>query len=137
MSSIARWIRHNQGIVAALVIVAGVMIWTFGCQSKVTSLVEPGKMVNADELNLEIETESRRLQAELDALIARAGLKLTDLARQDAIKRQLFEFAALSATTGTVNTSGVVLLAASILGVGAGVDNRIKDKVIKNRPLAG
>ena len=132
---VVKWIRHNQGLFVALLICGGLLVWTFGCESKVTSLVDDEKMVTAEELNLELDAESSRLQSELDSLIKRAKLKQTELARQDAIKQKLFEFAAITAQTGTFNPAGLLALTGSILGFGAIVDNRIKDKVIKNRPL--
>ena len=58
-----------------------------------------------------------------------------ELARQDEIKAKLINFAAITVDAGTVNPAGVVGLLFSIVGVGAVIDNRIKDKVIKNRPL--
>lgn len=119
----------------ALLLSAVLLLWSFGCESKVASLLEPDKMVTAEELNLELEAESLRLQTELDLLIKQAKLKQADLARQDAIKARLFEFAAITAQGGGFNPAGLLALTGSILGFGAIVDNRIKDKVIKNRPL--
>jgi len=135
MKQVTKWIRHNQGLFAALVICGGLLAWTFGCQSKVTSLVDDTKKVTAEELNLEIEAETNRLQAELDSLIKRAKLKQAELARQDAIKAKLFEFASITAGSGSFNPAGLLALTGGLLGFGAMVDNRIKDKVIKNRPL--
>lgn len=135
MSLITQWIRHNQGLFVALIVCCILMVWTFGCPSKVTSLVDDNKMVTAEELNLELEAETARLEAELDMLIKRAKLKQADLARQDAIKQKLFDFAAITAETGGVNIPGLLALAGSIAGAGLLIDNRIKDKVIANRPL--
>lgn len=135
MKQIAKWIRHNQGVVLSLVIMTGLLVWTYGCESRITSLTDPAKMVTAEELDLEIEEESLRLQAELEQLIRRAKVKQAELARQDAIKQKLFDFAAITVDAQAVNPAGVVGLMFSILGVGAVIDNRIKDKVIKNRPL--
>lgn len=135
MAQTAKWIRHNQGAFVAIMICAALLGWTFGCQSKVTSLISPSKKVTAGELNLELEVETTRLQAELDQLIKRAEIKQVDLARQDAIKQKLFDFAAITAKTGGVNIPGLLAATVSVLGFGAVIDNRIKDKVIKNRPV--
>lgn len=131
----AKWIRHNQGMFVALIITAGILAWTFGCESKVSSLIVADKMVTRQELNLELQRETQRLEAELDSLTKQAELKQQQLDRQDKIKQKLFDFAAITAEAGTVNPAGVIALAGSILGFGAIIDNRIKDKVIKNRPL--
>lgn len=135
MKVIGEWIRHNQGIVLSLIVIAGVAAWTFGCESRVTSMIEPAKMVNAQELELEIGLETARLNLEVENILGQAEIKMADLARQDAIKQKLFDFAAITVDAGTVNPAGVVGLLFSILGMGAVIDNRIKDKVIKNRPL--
>lgn len=136
MEKVARWVRHNQGLFVALIICAGLLVWGFGCDSKVTSLVSPSLKVTAKELNVELDQLVARLTGEIEALIKQAELKVQDLARQDEIKEKLFQFAALTAQSGTFNPVGLIALAGSLLGVGAVVDNRIKDKVIKNRPLA-
>lgn len=135
MKAIRKWISHNQGLFVALVTCAGLLAWTFGCEPKVTSLTDPVKKVTAAELDLELEAETARLEAELDRLIKSAGLKRTELTRQEEIRRKLFEFAAITATSGTFNPAGVITLIGTLLGIGAVVDNRIKDKVIKNRPV--
>lgn len=135
MKKISEWIRHNQGAAVSLVTIIALAVWVYGCESKVTSLLNPSKMVNAAELNLELAAESRRLEAEIDFLLQRADLKKEDLARQDKLKAKLMDFVAITVDGGTVNPAGVVGLLFSVLGVGAVIDNRIKDKVIKNRPL--
>lgn len=135
MKNIGKWISKNQGVFVAAIICVGMMVWTFECEAKVTSLTDPTKMVNAAELKIEIEAESMRLEAELDQLIKLAQQKNAEFTRQHEIRQKLLDFALLAGETGTLNPSGMIGLVAGILGVGAVVDNRIKDKVIKNRPL--
>lgn len=135
MKEVWTWVRHNQGVAAALVILAVLIVWTFGCEPKVDSLIEPDKKVNAAELSLEIESETSRLMAELEELAKRGELKMEELARMEVIRQELVNFASISAASGGFNPSGLVTMGFSILGFGAVVDNRLKDKVIKNRPL--
>jgi hypothetical protein len=127
-------ISHNQGLFVAIVIVVGLMLWTFGCESKTRSPVT-GKMVTRSELTVEVNAKAQDLDAELDTLQKQVELKVAELNRKDNIKQKLFDFVSVSATTGGLNYTGVVTLLGSLLGLGAVVDNRIKDKVIKNRPL--
>ena len=131
-----KWIRHNQGIFASVIICIILLVWTFGCQSRVASLLHPAQRVTRAELTLEVDQEAKRLEAELELLSKAAELKMAQLDEQDQLKKQLFDFAALTAQTGTFNPAGLIALTGSIMGFGAIVDNRIKDKVIKNRPLA-
>ncbi len=134
MRAIKKIISKNQGVFAALVIIAGMLIWGFGCQSQVTSLTEPSIKVTRGELKIEIDVEITRLERELEILMRQAALKVQDLDRQDEIKQKLFDFAALTVANNALNPAGAVALAFSIFGIGAVIDNRIKDKVIKNRP---
>lgn len=135
MSKVTEWIRHNQGVTLSMVIMAGLLVWTYGCQSKVKSLKYPDIMVNAEELKLEVEAETDRLRLEIENTLAQGKLRMDELAQMDEIKRLLMDFAAITADAQTVNPAGVVGLLFSVLGIGAVIDNRIKDKVIKNRPL--
>lgn len=134
MKNIAKWVRHNQGVTFSILLIIIVTAWTFGCESRVASLLNPTKMVNSEELKVELDSEVARLQLEIERMLATADLRLAHLARLEAVKQKLFEFAAITADAKTVNPAGVVGLLFSILGIGAVIDNRIKDKVIKNRP---
>lgn len=135
MQTITKWIRHNQGVFIAVIICVGLLIWTIGCESKVTSMTDPTKKVTAEELDLEVEKESVRLETELDQLVKMVQLKRKELQRQEEIKQKLLDFALLTSQSGALNMSGMIGLVAGVMGVGAVVDNRLKDKVIKNRPL--
>lgn len=75
------------------------------------------------------------MEAELEFLIERARLKQTELTRKAEIRAKLVNFLAITVDAGIINPAGAVGLLFSIVGVGAVIDNRIKDKVIKNRPL--
>ena len=128
------WIRHNQGLAAAIVVVLILITWLTGCASKVQSILTD-RNVTRPELIGEINSEGRRLEVELANLQELARARLEELDDKDLIKQRIFEFMALTAQTGGVNISGVVALVGGIIGVGAVIDNRIKDKVIANRPL--
>jgi len=135
MKKIKKWISHNQGTFVSLMICAAVTIYIYGCQSKVTSLISPDRMVTANELRVEFESEAARLELMIDNLTKRAGVKFEDLERQDELKQKLMDAALISTQAGSLNPAGLVGLLIGVLGVGATIDNRIKDKVIKNRPL--
>lgn len=128
-----QWIRHNQGMTVALIIACTLLVWTFGCQSKVRSPISD-TMVTRPELELEVDIQVKRMEVELDNLQEQAQLKFLALDRQDELKRKLFEFASVTAQSGTFNPIGLITLAGTLLGLGSVVDNRMKDKVIKNRP---
>ncbi len=135
MKKVKKWISHNQGQFISLLICAGVLIYVFGCESKVKSLLKVDKMVTAEELEVEFETEAARLELEIDNLSRLADVRFGELARQDAIKQKLMDAALITTQSGGINVAGVVGLLFSVFGIGATIDNRIKDKVIRNRPL--
>lgn len=120
LEKIWRAVRHNQGLVVSVVIVVGLLIWSYGCESRVVSLSNSAVMVTRAELEVEIDT-----------FMNTAEVRLSDLERQDEIKRKLFEFAAVAAESGTVNRSTVLSLISWILFGGLLIDNRRKDGVIK------
>lgn len=120
LEKIWRAVRHNQGLAVSVVIVVGLLIWSYGCESKVVSLSNSAVMVTRAELEVEI-----------DSFMSTAEIRLSDLQRQDAIKRKLFEFAAAAAESGTVNRTGILSLISWILFGGVVIDNRRKDGVIK------
>lgn len=120
LEKIWRAVRHNQGLAVSVVIVVGLLIWSYGCESRVVSLSNSAVMVTRAELEVEIDT-----------FMNTAEVRLSDLERQDEIKRKLFEFAAVAAESGTVNRSTVLSLISWILFGGLLIDNRRKDGVIK------
>jgi len=126
---------HNQAMAIAVIIAAGLLVYVYGCESQVTSIIEPGKKVTRTQLNLEVEQEAARLNLELDNIIKLAAAKNQELDKQDEIRQKIAEFGMRVAKGGTVNPAGVAVGVLGLLGCGAVVDNRIKDKVIKNRPL--
>ena len=129
-----KWISKNQGLFIALIVNVCVLVWAFGCESKVQSLTTDKKLTR-DEYRIEYNSELHRLELELAKLQAQGKIGFTSLDRQDALKQKIFRAVAIATQTGTVNPAGLLTLLGSITAIGLGVDNRIKDKVIKNRPL--
>jgi len=127
-------IRHNIGLCVGVILAVCLVLWTYGCESTVKSPVT-GKPVTYGELSIEINADVARLEAELDTLQKRAAVSFQELARKDEIRQKLFDFAAITVANNAFNPTGLITLVGSLLGVGAIVDNRIKDVVIANRPL--
>jgi hypothetical protein len=130
-----KWIRHNIGTVVSFVLASILIVWAYGCESQVKSLTGVG-MVTRDEMTVELNSEVRRLEAEIDKLNETATTRYTQLDRKDAIKAKLFDTVAIATQAGTFNSIGLATLAGSLMAIGLGVDNRIKGTVIKNRPLS-
>ncbi len=129
-----KWISHNQGITVGIILAVSLLVWSFGCASKVTSPITNEQVTRA-ELTLEVDLQVKQIEAQLDGLQKQAALQFATLDKLDAVKHKLFEFASLTAANNAINPIGVVTLIGTLLGIGMGVDNRIKDKVIRNRPV--
>ena len=114
-------IRHNQCLVTAAMVCIALACWVYGCQSQVQSMKTPEKKVTRPQLKIEVDT-----------FLAEAKLKFEDLNRQDAFKRQLFEYGLVVAQGSSVNPVGVAVSLFGILGIGAVADNRRKDGVINS-----
>lgn len=115
MTKIWAFIRHNQGMFIGSAIAIAVLIWTYGCHSQVTSIVNPTVLVTRAEFKLEV-----------DNYLAIAELRFADLDRQDAIKETLFNTAIDFMQGGNVNPAAVALVIGNILGLGAIIDNARK-----------
>lgn len=113
--------NHERYQSIAVVLITALLIWTYGCPSRVKSLNRPGQRVTRTELMIEIDT-----------LLATAEAHLVDLNRQDNIKRLIFDNLLLTAASGQFNLLGLVAAAGTVLGVGATVDNVRKRKEIKD-----
>lgn len=120
IEKIWRAIRHNQCLATAAVICIALGCWIYGCLSQVESMRISDKMVTRPQLKIEVDT-----------FLAEAKLKFDDLNRQDAFKRQLFDYGLIVAQGSSVNPVGVAVSLFGILGIGAVADNRRKDGVIK------
>lgn len=112
--------NHERYGTIAIVIATTLLIWFYGCQSKVPSLLHPETQVTRQLLHMEI-----------DNLLSMAELRYDQLDQQDLIKDALLQNALLVAAGGTLNPVAVITTIAGILGVGATVDNVRKRKVIK------
>lgn len=112
MKKVWQFVRHNSGMVVGCILSVAVLAWAYGCESKVRSILDPTSSVNRVGL-----------QAEVDHFIALAELKFQDLDKQDEIKKALFDIAITYMQGGQINPLGIVMTLATILGIGAGVDN--------------
>lgn len=113
-------LRHNQALTVAVVICIALGIYLIGCESSVTSPINPPKKVTRVQLDAEVE----RLLVDIE-------LAIEDLNKQDLFKQKLFEIGLAAAQGGTINPIGAGVTLLGILGIGAVADNRKKDSIIK------
>ena len=120
IEKIKETLRHNQALAVAVVICIALGVYLIGCDSSVTSPINPPKKVTRVQLDAEIEL-----------LIVNVKLAIEDLNKQDLFKQKLFEIGLIAAQGGTVNPVGAGVALLGILGIGAVADNRKKDSIIK------
>ncbi|GAH79914.1 unnamed protein product, partial [marine sediment metagenome] len=124
------FIKHNPGIIIGAVLAAAILIWTYGCQTRVVSIVNNPQLVTRPELQIEVEHFLAQKKLEVDTFISQAELKFEDLDRQDELRNALFGMALTFMQGGQINPAAVALVIGSILGLGATVDNIRKRTVI-------
>lgn len=125
MDKLLAFLNHERYQIVSTVLCLGLLIWFWGCESQVRSLVDSKIKINRDELT-----------AEVDFFLASAEIRFKDLDRQDEFKQYVLDQALLYGQTGTLNPVGIVATLAGILGVGAIADNVRKRKVIKDNVTA-
>lgn len=130
-NNIWKTIRHNQGFFVSLLICIPIGVWFYGCDSTTQSLLDPSVKVTKPELQFEYSSEIRRLENELEDLKSQADLRLQDIARQDEIKAALYNHAVGWTSGQPINPVGLLTTLGGILGIGAVIDNRRKDVLIK------
>lgn len=121
MDKLLTFLNHERYQVISAVLCLSLIVWFWGCESQVQSVVDPARKINRDELT-----------AEVDFFLASAEIRFKDLDRQDEFKQYVLNQALLYGQTGTLNPVGIVATLAGILGVGAIADNVRKRKVIKD-----
>lgn len=135
-NNLKQWTRHNQSMVISLILACIFSFWFLGCQSETQSILMPELKVTEGELSIEYSSEIRRIENELLTLKETTELRMQDLHRQDAIKQALFNNAMLIAESGNPNPLGLLSLLGTIFGIGAVIDNRKKDGIIKGMKSA-
>ena len=153
-NKVLKWVDHNRGLVAALILSVSIGVWFLGCQPTTQSLVTPEKEVTPQELQQEvavIETGLRKresvirsqleqLRADANAYQRQIEAAEADLARQYELRRQIIEYGGqlgIMLSEGTLTGPGainfVVTAILALLSGGALYDNRRKDSKISQQ----
>lgn len=121
MKKLKNLLNHERYQAIAIAVILALLVWFYGCESKVASLSDPAKQVTRAELKIE-----------LDTILASAEHRYSQLDKQDALRQAIVEHALIVGQTGALNPYGLIALVAGALGVGATVDNVRKRAEIKN-----
>jgi len=122
---VKREARHNQFLVAAVVLAGVLVFWVYGCDSKTVSPWNPAKTVTRMELQTQVETYNLQVKA-----------AVKDLDKQDLFKQQIVTVGVAVAEAGGISPAGVGV-GVMLLGLaGLSVDNRKKNSIIKTLQTA-
>lgn len=120
MKTVWKTIKHNHALVGAIVTASIILATIFGCEPRTQSLIRPDHKVTRAELNIELET-----------LLATAKIRTEELERQEQLRDLVFQSALAVAEGGKLSIPGLMLAVGNLLGIGAVIDNRRKDAIIK------
>lgn len=136
---IKKAVEHNTGQAVAVVIVACLAVCMFGCEPKVASLQNPAIKVTRVELANEkdrivagVVAEIGRLEMSITATGDNYAVRVKHLDQLDAARAKAAELGMIVAAGGTINPVGALASLMAILGIGAVVDNRKKDGLIRD-----
>jgi hypothetical protein len=117
LNSVLKSLNGNTFKISAVILAGVFIVWIYGCESQVRSLLDDSHMVSRSELVSEFEVLKSRMQS-----------RVTSLDQKDAIKKALLDQASIFSTSGQFNPTGLLNTIISIVAVGTAVDARRKLK---------
>ena len=126
MQKVTKWLNHNRYVVIFPVV--AIMLWAYalGCTPLTMSPLDPGRMVNVTQLDLDFRTWQSQ-QEIMAAKFEAAGL---DLKQQEEQNEKLKTTLLGMASGGVPDVPGLLKLLIGGGGLGAIVDNVRKGGVI-------
>lgn len=111
-------IKKHISIIVAVFVAGMLCLYQYGCEPTVKSLANENNYVNREELTIE-----------LNALMAKAEVRMIQLNKQDELRNILINNALLLAQGNPTNPLGIVTALAALYGIGTGVVSA-KKKVV-------
>ena len=144
LHSILKWLDHNRYVALGMASSVTLTVWLSACTSTTTGL-DGEQQVTRSQLErqiakarFDVAADMATIQSKAETLVELGELGVSDLDRQDAIKRQViatFGAVAADAANGNVSPLGAinaaVTFASLLIGGGFAFDNRRKDRKIK------
>lgn len=126
MGKIWKWINHNRFVMIGPMI--AIMIWAYAvsCTPLTTSPLDPGLLVNVQQLDLDFST----WQSQQEIMAARFNAAGLDLEQQKESNEKIKETLLGLASGGIPDVPGLLKLMIGGGGIGAIVDNIRKGGVI-------
>ncbi|MBA7654884.1 hypothetical protein ES703_62777 [subsurface metagenome] len=119
-----QWIKKHFTVITTILITIGFAFYCYGCEPQTASLVTPHRLINRQELQLE-----------LDQLIGLAQIRMIDLDKQEQLRAVILENALILVQGTPVNPVGILTGVAAIYGLMQGSTNvtKIVKTTIKKR----
>lgn len=109
------WFKKHLSLLFIITVTGGLLIYIFGCEPKVTSLINNRKPVTRQELQLE-----------LDTIIHTARIRVADLDRQDKLRAIVLQNALVLVQGQPFNPVGLITAVAALYGVTQGASKVTK-----------
>jgi hypothetical protein len=113
--------NHERYQSISVLIAVAVIVWFVGCEPKTQSILEPGKTITRANLQLELDTITRK-----------AEIGFANIEQQERLRELIFKQGLIAAQTGTIDPIALMTSVFGIVGVGAVVDNVRKRRTIKD-----
>ncbi|GAH68726.1 unnamed protein product [marine sediment metagenome] len=112
------WFKKHTTILVTTLTCIAFMLYCYGCEPKVRSLIDRDQLINRQELQLE-----------LDQFIGMAQLRMADLDKQDNLRAIILQNALILVQGQPFNPLGILTAIASVYGItqaGKNVTNVVK-----------
>lgn len=116
---IIEWIKKHWTLLIGLLTCTGFLFYCYACEPKVRSLTDSNRLVNRQELQLE-----------LDQYIGMAQLRVVDLDKQEKLRALILQNALVLVQGQPLNPVGIITAIAAVYG-GIAATNTA-GKVVKN-----
>ena len=119
------WLKEHKSFLIILSVTVGFLFYCYGCEPKTRSLIDAGRRVNRQELQLE-----------LDQLIGLAQLRMVDLDKQEQFRAIILQNATILVQGNPLNPVGIISAIAAIYGITQGscnITKVVKSKVTKRK----
>jgi len=119
------WLKKHTTIIVTVLVCFGFAVYCYGCEPKVRSITDRARLVNRQELQLE-----------LDQVIGMAQLRMADLDKQEQLRAVILQNALVLVQGQPLNPFGIITAIAAVYGAaqgGSNVKNVIKTAVKKRK----
>ncbi len=121
-----QWFKKHTSLVISVLVCIAFVIYCYGCEAKVASLTDRTRLINRQELQLE-----------LDQFIGMAQLRMADLDKQEELRAIVLQNALILVQGNPYNPVGIITAIAAVYGLAQGTSNvsRVIKTGVKKRKV--